>query len=68
MLIGASPSFLYPDAGGHTKSGCDSGEYRDDDVEDFTPEWVVCVHSACVVLKVILQIPSCLPPRFPSRT
>ena len=35
MLVGASPSFLYPDAGGHTKSGCDSGEYRDDYVQDF---------------------------------
>ena len=37
MLVGASPSFLYSYAGGHTKSGCDSGEYRDNDVEDFTP-------------------------------
>ena len=37
MLVGASPSFLYPDAGGYAKSGCDSGEYRDKDVEDFTP-------------------------------
>ena len=68
MLVGASPSFLYSYAGGHTKSGCDSGENRDDDVEDLTPECFVCVHSACVVLKVILRIPSCLPPRFPSRT
>ena len=68
MLVGASPFFLYPDAGGYAESGCDSGEYRDKDVEDFTPNVFVCVHSACVVLKVILQIPSCLPPRFPSRT
>ena len=45
MLVGASPSFLYPDAGGHTKSGCDSGEYRDDYVQDFTPKCFVCVHS-----------------------
>ena len=37
MLVGASPSFLYPDAGGHTKSGCDCGQYRDD-VQDFTPK------------------------------
>ena len=34
MLVGASPSFLYPDAGGYVKSGCDSGEYRDKDVDD----------------------------------
>ena len=37
MLVGASPSFLDPDAGGYAESGCDSGEYRDKDVEDFTP-------------------------------
>ena len=46
MLVGASPSFLYPDAGGHTKSGCDSGEYRDEDVQDFTPKGFVIVHRS----------------------
>ena len=30
--------FLDPDAGGYAKSGCDSGEYSDDDVQDFTPD------------------------------
>ena len=32
MLVGASPFRLDSDATRHTESGCDSGEYRNDDV------------------------------------
>ena len=64
MLVGASPSFLYPDTGGYTKSGCDSGEYRDKDVEDFTPNVFVCVHS--LVLSCFSFIYSSTPSSFTS--
>ena len=72
MLVGASPSFLYSHAGSHTKSGCDGGQYRDKDVEDFTPECFV-FHAVCV-MSFINQIPlsrgeknySSSPSSFPS--
>ena len=58
MLVGASPSFLYPNAGGYAKSGCDSGEYRDKDVEDFTPNVFVCVHSLVLSCLHLFILPS----------
>jgi hypothetical protein len=60
MLVGASPFFLYPDAGGYAESGCDSGQYRDKDVEDFTPNVFVCVHSLVLSCFHLFILP---PPR-----
>jgi len=35
-------------AGSNTKSGCDSGQYRDDNVYDFSPDRFVGFHDSLV--------------------
>ena len=35
--------FLYPHAGGHAESGGDGGQYGNDHMQDFLPEFF-CVH------------------------
>ena len=39
------------DARSGGESRCNSGEYRDEDVQDFTPECLVCVHSLVLFFK-----------------